>query len=313
MLRTLRPRDAAELAEVFQRDFPVESALYEKDSGRLERVVRQLFRWDRRLLLSLAALVGRPIVRFLVVESGGHVVGTTAVTFPARRTGFLGAVAVHPAFRRRGLARRLVLEAHRTVRRSGRPFAALEVLDDNAPAVALYRSLGYHPLRAMRHLVRRSTAVDGTEAPLGRALARADLGPLADLANAALPAEFRELLPVGRGAFHAGPVVMALLDSSTEAWVVDPGGGPLAFLRATVSGASPAGHLSAPVLSPQVDDPTARRLIRQGVRWLHSRGAARAVVEVGADDVRGGALLAAEGFEVAFASTVMRAELDAAT
>lgn len=311
MLRTLRPRDAPALVRLLDEEFPVESALYTKDVGQVERIVRGLFRWDRRLLLGLAAAVGHPIVRFLVIEEDGHVVGTTAVTFPAPRTGFIGAVAVSPAYRRRGLARQLMAEAHRTVRRSGRKFVALGVLDSNEPARALYRSLGYRPVRAMVHLVRPLTGLPAPEPVVGRTPTRRDFPRLAAMANAALPAPVLRVLPVSAGAFRAGPAVAELMGSTTTAWVLDGPDGLAGFVRATVSRATPAGQLSVPTLAGASVEVSRPRLIAQGLRWLHEHGASRAVVEIAQDEAAALLQLGEAGFATAFASTLMVAEVDA--
>jgi ribosomal-protein-alanine N-acetyltransferase len=52
-------------------------------------------------------------------------------------------VAVHPASRRRGLARLLLHLALRAGARAGARVALLEVRAGNRPAIALYRSLGF--------------------------------------------------------------------------------------------------------------------------------------------------------------------------
>ncbi|MGJ3628999.1 GNAT family N-acetyltransferase [Sphingomonas sp. MMS24-JH45] len=53
------------------------------------------------------------------------------------------AVAVDPALRRRGLARTMLAALLDGARDAGATHAALQVLADNAPAIALYRGLGF--------------------------------------------------------------------------------------------------------------------------------------------------------------------------
>jgi ribosomal protein S18 acetylase RimI-like enzyme len=93
--------------------------------------------------LLVALLV--PWVKVLVAEVEGQVVGTTivmpSVLWP---TAWVSTVGVLPAYRRRGIARALMLAAERmTSRRRLR----LEVYADNAGALALYTELGYRQIR----------------------------------------------------------------------------------------------------------------------------------------------------------------------
>ena len=48
-----------------------------------------------------------------------------------------------PRFRRRGLGRALMRNAVSAIRRKGHPAAILQVDRDNAPALALYRAMGF--------------------------------------------------------------------------------------------------------------------------------------------------------------------------
>jgi ribosomal-protein-alanine N-acetyltransferase len=52
-------------------------------------------------------------------------------------------IAVHPDFRRRGIAEALVAELEAALRQRGSHALTLEVRDSNAPAIALYEKLGF--------------------------------------------------------------------------------------------------------------------------------------------------------------------------
>lgn len=58
--------------------------------------------------------------------------------------GYINNVAVLPAFRRRGVARKLLTELEKSA--EGLSFLTLEVRESNLPAQALYLSLGYLPV-----------------------------------------------------------------------------------------------------------------------------------------------------------------------
>ena len=77
--------------------------------------------------------------------AGAELVGLAAVYCNAedRRSAFLTSLSVVPAWTRQGLARRLLGEAIRHARASGFSAMALSV-DPRAPALGLYRRLGFH-------------------------------------------------------------------------------------------------------------------------------------------------------------------------
>jgi len=60
-----------------------------------------------------------------------------------RRVHLIANVAVHPDYRRRGIARKLTQRALAYLERHGESQVWLQVRDDNQPAVDLYRSLGF--------------------------------------------------------------------------------------------------------------------------------------------------------------------------
>ena len=72
-------------------------------------------------------------------------IGDEAVAYAAiaDRIAVVEAVAVDPAARRRGLARTMLAALLARARETGATLAALQVMADNAPAIALYRALGF--------------------------------------------------------------------------------------------------------------------------------------------------------------------------
>lgn len=69
-----------------------------------------------------------------------------AVTGRDSRQGFLQRLAVHPDAQRRGLGRALALDSLRSLARWRVTRVLVNTPVDNEPALALYRSLGFHPL-----------------------------------------------------------------------------------------------------------------------------------------------------------------------
>ena len=123
-IRPLRLRDYDDMVSVFRS-----CGLDPKIRGRDSRpaIARQL-RFNRGL--------------YLGAFDGDRLVGTVLGTHDSRK-GWINRLAVHPAFRRRGLARRLVRACERALRaRRIEMFCAL-IEPDNAAWKAVFRSLGY--------------------------------------------------------------------------------------------------------------------------------------------------------------------------
>ena len=89
---------------------------------------------------------------FLVAESGEKVIGYCLIillrgTILAR----LYSIAIDPAFRGGGLARRLIEEGERRTEEEGKVFLRLEVSVDNSAGINLYQRMGYQPFGIYRN------------------------------------------------------------------------------------------------------------------------------------------------------------------
>ncbi|HUJ77437.1 MAG TPA: GNAT family N-acetyltransferase, partial [Thermoplasmata archaeon] len=299
-----RPSDVPALFPLLDRHFPEENALLGWTPAAFDRTVRRIYRWDARLFLALLSLAGRPVFRFFAIEADRRLVGTTLLTYAAR-AGFVSLVMVDGPYRRRGFARRLVGAAIAATARSGRRHVALDVLDSNAPARALYAALGF---RRLRSLTLWSGPVGSVPPPLPaaahvRPFRRSDAGPIAAIASAQLRPEVAEVLPVGPGDFDDSAWVTRALASESEAWVaVDGAGAPRGFVRATASATTTAGHLAAPVIADELDPATEDALLAAALGWLAGRGRSTLVCELADTNARGAALLGRSGFVPALAA-----------
>ena len=85
-------------------------------------------------------------VMFLVAEADGRVIGTVLATHDGRK-GWINRLAVDASLRRRGLGRRLVLEAERRLAEAGMEIFACLIEEENTVSMAVFESLGYekHP------------------------------------------------------------------------------------------------------------------------------------------------------------------------
>jgi ribosomal protein S18 acetylase RimI-like enzyme len=307
-IRRFRPRDTAEFLALLREEFPVEERVLGTDPEALVGLLRRTYRGDVRLLVGLLALVGRPLFDFFVAEEDGRLAGTTLVTY-GPRAGYLSVVSVDRRFRRRGYARALLERAHRRIARTGRGFAALDVLEENAPARALYASVGYTPLREQVVLARAPDPTDPLRPPPLveglRAFRRSDGPALAALADGLAPGPVRDALPVTEESFRFPPLVAASTHATTAAWTLVAGGAPVGFVRATVGGLTRTAHLSQPIVAEEVDRDRVGPLVRTALQWIAQQRIVRCICEVPADRPGARAALEAAGFATAYRMTTL--------
>lgn len=300
MIRDMRKSDGPDLLRFLQESFPEEQAIFGFRPEGVLRVVDRVFRWDLRLMLGILAVFGRRFFRFFVVEEEGHVVATTLLSF-ASRAGYVSTVAVDPKYRRRGFARALLDASRTSTAKAHRPYIALDVLAENAPARALYEKIGYRPLRENRIVVAELAPGGGpVPAPAGlRRFTSADAKAVVAIAQRALPPEVAEVLPFHESSFRGSNTLNRALQSESVQWVLDRGRGPEAYLEASRSPAMDAANLSGPIVAETADPAAAAALVATAVGWCVERGARRIVCQVPVANARARAALEAGGFHEA--------------
>lgn len=301
-LREFRRRDAPRMFALLKSEFPEEEAILGMRADGFAEVVRRVYRLDLRLLLGLMNVFGRVPFRLYVIEEDGAIAGTTLLTFAAR-TGFLSTVVVAPEFRRRGFARRLVEASREATRRRRLPYVALNVLESNAPARALYDSCGYRTLRRQTFMVHDApSSFPPASPPAGiRPFAKADAARLAEIASTSLPELAREVMPVRPGDLSSGSMADRLFAAESAAWVVDRGDGPLAHLGATTTPLTDAAHLTSPIVAENAEPALVAELVRVACGWLAPRAPSRIVASVTEENRRGHLALEEAGFHDALA------------
>lgn len=91
---------------------------------------------------SIACELNNPLSLWLVAELDGQVVGYIGSQSVPPESDVMN-VAVSPAFRRQGIAEKLVLTLCEALAKAGNTSLTLEVRATNAPAIALYEKLGF--------------------------------------------------------------------------------------------------------------------------------------------------------------------------
>jgi len=296
-LRELRRTDSPALYPLLKDGFPEEERILGTRPEGVDRLIRRLYRTDVRVLLGLLRGFHRSPFHLYVMDDGGRIVGTTLLSFAAR-AGYLSIVVVAPEYRRRGLARQLIEAARQAAARRGKPYVVLQVLAANAPARALYETAGYRELDHQRFVVhdRPASIATGSAGASVRPFARPDTDAVAKLANRTNAELVREVLPVRARDFASRGFADRLMEAETAAWVVDRGRGPEAYVAASASPLTEAGHLSRLIVGASVEPELAAGLVRTAGAWIAARGSPRIVTSVAEADGAARAALAEVGF-----------------
>lgn len=114
------------------------------DLGAIDRIERLSFDADRFPRATLRRLLASPTAVCLVAVTGRDLVGYAAVLFRARtEVARLYSIAVDPAFRGAGAARRLLASVENLALRKGARALRLEVRASNKAGLSLYDRAGF--------------------------------------------------------------------------------------------------------------------------------------------------------------------------
>jgi len=136
-----------------------------------------------KIFLGFLKLLGKEPLRLFVAETDGRVVGTTLVNTRGK-VGYIGAVMVHPTYRRTGIATKLMKATLNYIRKKKLKKAVLHVVSTNTPAKGLYHKLGFKKFEDAVHFVanisslRRPENVEGIQI---RNLEKGDIQSVYDL------------------------------------------------------------------------------------------------------------------------------------
>ncbi len=102
---------------------------------------------------SVASELKNPLSFWLVAEEAGQVAGYIGSQTVCNETDMMN-VAVHPDFRRRGIAESLVSALVEELKAMESHCLTLEVRASNGPAISLYEKLGFHEIGRRKNYYR---------------------------------------------------------------------------------------------------------------------------------------------------------------
>jgi len=281
----------------------------------IEGILRRLQSWHVRLILGLSAAIGRPLIKILVLEEGGKILGMVMMSF-GPDLGQIGGLTVDVSNRRRGHAQALMNACQRICRNYRRSYLVLDVLSRNTPAVRLYEKLGYRTIRDVRWMVRDLTplSVDASPDPRYhlRTFRPGDAKELADLANAAMPVSVRSIVRLRAQDFRGAGLSRRAGRIEAKSWVLERENKIVGYVKAFVSPAMEAAQIEPLVLTGPPAPGVCESLIRAAMVWCAERRTPRAILALPEhlDELR--PTLERVGFTEAFRLHTMALDLSAA-
>ena len=141
-IRDLRRSDVSYLLDLLPMCFAKEFEVSGFDPDHMADMFHRGFGISGRLIMGLLRFFGKEPVKLLVAETDGRIVGTTIIS-PQEKSGFISSVMVHPDYRRKGIATKLMARALGYIRRKKKVRAVLNVDSTNASAISVYVKLGF--------------------------------------------------------------------------------------------------------------------------------------------------------------------------
>jgi ribosomal protein S18 acetylase RimI-like enzyme len=168
LIRDFRKSDLDDLLRLLPVSNAEEFKVTGFDPDHTRDMINRLYGWAGRFLLGSLRLFGKQPMKFLVAEADSKLVGTTLVD-DRGKAGSISVVMVHPDYRRRGIATKLMTGALDFIRRRKKVRAVLGVMSTNTAAKDLYVKLGFKLFENAVYFVgesdslRVSKDIDGVE------------------------------------------------------------------------------------------------------------------------------------------------------
>jgi|GEM_PF-1223280 len=152
LIRDFKKSDLDNLLEVAKKSFAKEFEISGFDPDHIREMVNKMFSFWGKIILGFLKLMGKEPFKLFVAEADGKLVGTTMVNIKGK-IGYIVAVMVHPIYRRKGIATKLMKNALNYTQKKKLSRAILDVVSTNIPAKGLYRKLGFEKFESVVHLV----------------------------------------------------------------------------------------------------------------------------------------------------------------
>ncbi len=152
LVRDFRKSDLNDVLDAIRLSFTEEFKVTGFDPDRARKMANQMFGIVGRIFLGFSKLLGKEPVKFLVAEVNRRVIGTTMVTMQGK-VGYISTVMVHPAYRRKGVAKKLTSYTLGYIEKREMKRAVLHVVSTNEPAKSLYSKLGFKNFEKIEYLL----------------------------------------------------------------------------------------------------------------------------------------------------------------
>ena len=281
---------------------------FEKATG-LDESIDTVYQYFHRrsvwTLYAFARALGRPPVQVFVAVGQGRVLGTASLAL-LPKAGYVFAVGTDSAYRGRGIASRLLEQAHRATRDRGIRWTALDVESDNETAIRVYRRLGYEQTARFNWYVgptphrTTQTAVAATEVPESR---MKEVVAWVNLHQ--LPALLDPLPATNRMLSHLENVTQLPGAPKARTWLLASSGQPAAVARGTYLPTVHTGFVLPVGWDPAISVDSLLSLASPVIDWSRSLGAARTVVAIPGSPGAWEHVVASLGLSYAVSTTLM--------
>lgn len=273
------------LVDTFQYPENPSWSLRSDETEQIADTIRSLRRlWPVLRVVQAVVPVARDMIRGHLWDEGGQIGGVTLVQRKgATNQWTVGTVGVLPSFRRRGIARKLLMQSLDMVREKGGTHVTLGVIDGNLPAQSLYRTLGFDEYRGTLDYSRDTGPIPSEVVlPAGYSVDRikdSDWQTRYRLTDRITPDAIKVFEPVEMGRFRVPRLMRALIPLIRRAqrkeerqYVVRhaDSGGPVAWGEYTASKRSRGFHSISVHCDPkhgEVAPYLATKLVREALAW----------------------------------------------
>jgi ribosomal protein S18 acetylase RimI-like enzyme len=100
--------------------------------------------------------LGTGIQRALGVWNGDYLIGVVVTTHDSRK-GWINRLAVHPDYRRQGIAQLLIVEAERVLNEQGMQIIVALIEEGNDASLALFQHVGYAEYPGIHYVTKRTS------------------------------------------------------------------------------------------------------------------------------------------------------------